>query len=300
MNFKKRSEEKLQRSKIIHIMSDIIGGNYGGEDIAGSKRTAMAGQWQTPPVLCYPSSSSQPQLHVPDSSAEYAQALQEAYRKGAEAASRMAQQQQIPTAASCPNFSTGVGFSQSATRVDFTSVEEESAETINLERKVHTSLHHPPPPPHHHQNEAMMSNTDMMSVVPPNTLSSSMPPPPPPSARIHPNTQQHQSLVSMHHSSQHTNDLPNPHFGVAPSPSYLETTMTSNSNDNKTSTILASRPLAETIKQVPGRSLSMPDMTTYTAEAEEEKRLKRLARNRASARLRRLRKKNLVSLLTSM
>ena len=36
-------------------------------------------------------------------------------------------------------------------------------------------------------------------------------------------------------------------------------------------------------------------MSTYTAEAEEEKRLKRLARNRASARLRRLRKKNLVS-----
>lgn len=35
-------------------------------------------------------------------------------------------------------------------------------------------------------------------------------------------------------------------------------------------------------------------MSTYAAEAEEEKRLKRLARNRASARLRRLRKKNLV------
>lgn len=35
-------------------------------------------------------------------------------------------------------------------------------------------------------------------------------------------------------------------------------------------------------------------MSTYTQEAEEEKRLKRLARNRASARLRRLRKKNLV------
>lgn len=40
----------------------------------------------------------------------------------------------------------------------------------------------------------------------------------------------------------------------------------------------------------------MPDMSTYAAKAndEESKRLKRLARNRASARLRRLRKKNLV------
>jgi len=36
-------------------------------------------------------------------------------------------------------------------------------------------------------------------------------------------------------------------------------------------------------------------MTSYAAQAEDEKRQKRLARNRASARLRRLRKKNLVS-----
>jgi hypothetical protein len=45
------------------------------------------------------------------------------------------------------------------------------------------------------------------------------------------------------------------------------------------------------------RSVSLPDMQSYAARAqiEEEKRKKRLARNRASARLRRLRKKNLVS-----
>lgn len=42
------------------------------------------------------------------------------------------------------------------------------------------------------------------------------------------------------------------------------------------------------------RSMSLPDMTSYGAQQEEEKRQKRLARNRASARLRRLRKKNLV------
>lgn len=45
---------------------------------------------------------------------------------------------------------------------------------------------------------------------------------------------------------------------------------------------------------VPARAMSLPDMTTYAAQQEEEKRQKRLARNRASARLRRLRKKNLV------
>ena len=46
-----------------------------------------------------------------------------------------------------------------------------------------------------------------------------------------------------------------------------------------------------------GRSVSMPDISSYAAQqdAEEAKRRKRLARNRASARLRRLKKKNLVS-----
>lgn len=47
----------------------------------------------------------------------------------------------------------------------------------------------------------------------------------------------------------------------------------------------------------PARTMSLPDMTTYAAQQEEDKRQKRLARNRASARLRRLRKKNLVSVL---
>ena len=46
------------------------------------------------------------------------------------------------------------------------------------------------------------------------------------------------------------------------------------------------------------RSISLPDMARYAARAnaEDNKRKKRLARNRASARLRRLKKKNLVSL----
>ena len=50
---------------------------------------------------------------------------------------------------------------------------------------------------------------------------------------------------------------------------------------------------------VGNRSVSLPDMSSYAAHAndEEEKRKKRLARNRASARLRRLKKKNLVSFL---
>jgi hypothetical protein len=41
----------------------------------------------------------------------------------------------------------------------------------------------------------------------------------------------------------------------------------------------------------------LPDMSAYAEQAEKEKRRKRLERNRASAKLRRLRKKNLVSSL---
>ena len=51
-------------------------------------------------------------------------------------------------------------------------------------------------------------------------------------------------------------------------------------------------------RQMGPRSISMPNMNMSLmdkANDEEAKRLKRLARNRASARLRRLRKKNLVS-----
>lgn len=55
-------------------------------------------------------------------------------------------------------------------------------------------------------------------------------------------------------------------------------------------------PSAAVVMQGQPRSVSLPDMSSYAAraDAEEAKRRKRLARNRASARLRRLRKKNLV------
>lgn len=53
-------------------------------------------------------------------------------------------------------------------------------------------------------------------------------------------------------------------------------------------------PPSQQEQQQQQRSVSLPDMSTYAVQAEEEKRQKRLARNRASARLRRLRKKNLV------
>jgi hypothetical protein len=53
-------------------------------------------------------------------------------------------------------------------------------------------------------------------------------------------------------------------------------------------------PVATPATFSPPRTMSLPDMTQYAAQQEDDKRQKRLARNRASARLRRLRKKNLV------
>jgi alkanesulfonate monooxygenase SsuD/methylene tetrahydromethanopterin reductase-like flavin-dependent oxidoreductase (luciferase family) len=59
---------------------------------------------------------------------------------------------------------------------------------------------------------------------------------------------------------------------------------------------LPPQPVQSNLKPVQ-QSMSMPDISSYHQKAatdEEEKRKKRLARNRASARLRRLKKKNLV------
>jgi hypothetical protein len=61
------------------------------------KRQALKGQWETPPVMEKFSSSTQSALHttpdplnipIPDSTADYAKALQDAYRRGAQAAAR--------------------------------------------------------------------------------------------------------------------------------------------------------------------------------------------------------------------
>ncbi|KAL7530244.1 hypothetical protein ACHAXR_003381 [Thalassiosira sp. AJA248-18] len=67
-------------------------------------------------------------------------------------------------------------------------------------------------------------------------------------------------------------------------------------------TVISSNASRETLTKPPppvSHSKSMPDMSSYQAtlthvDDEEDKRKKRLARNRASARLRRLKKKNLV------
>eukprot|EP00535_Pseudo-nitzschia_heimii_P000198 CAMPEP_0197184888 /NCGR_PEP_ID=MMETSP1423-20130617/10785_1 /TAXON_ID=476441 /ORGANISM="Pseudo-nitzschia heimii, Strain UNC1101" /LENGTH=555 /DNA_ID=CAMNT_0042635825 /DNA_START=325 /DNA_END=1992 /DNA_ORIENTATION=+ len=302
------------------------------------KLRALAGQWKTPPVPIYASMKEnrvqdqeirQQQPHptlpggndnarseelvttsslqnLPDNSEEYAKALQEAYRKGAEAAARMAQHQQhIPSAASCPNFSTGASQQQkqpnSATpaaannRITAHIDENAIATTSNAYQLNHQM--HPIP------------RQQMKSTIP-DPLSTSMPPPLPQSTGS--------AAIQHHHHPPQTQTqtqiayAPQQQAFLQPQQSQQQYIVTSQQHQpQQMTTAPISQPVAapsvaprhpRSIKaaapkqpqQQPGRSLSMPDMSSYAAEAEEEKRLKRLARNRASARLRRLRKKNLV------
>ena len=231
-------------------------------DAAAAKRQALTGQWRTPPLPVFPSMSvpaaaaaghhhhyqqqeqqqvMEPSIDIamnvqhpgaphnitlPESTDDYAKALQEAYRRGAQAAAAMQQQQQVSTtmsnAVSCPNFhqhlplgttktTTTTAHESFTTNVPTTTVTTEQQQPIRLLA------------PNPLTNNNMILGGGGVGVV----------------------------------ALPHSSSLP----------------------ENSTS-----------------RSFSLPDMASYAARAqvEEEKRKKRLARNRASARLRRLRKKNLV------
>lgn len=100
-------------------MSSENTNNTAAEIAESNKRAALAGQWRTPPLPVFPTSGDPnsandiplpPINELPDTTEDYAKALQEAYRRGAEAAAKMAsvQQQQQPTSmistVSCPDF----------------------------------------------------------------------------------------------------------------------------------------------------------------------------------------------------
>jgi hypothetical protein len=274
---------------IVHLDCENMSNNHipDADELAANKRAALAGQWRTPPMPVYPTgyraptsivaspapapaTVPEPELPnpttIPTNSDEYAKALQEAYRKGAEAAARMAQQQipqqqipqqqipqqQIPqqhlqTAASCPEFSV---------QDERPSPFPVHPTAIPIPDHLASSSMPPPPPQHPHG----YSNATQL-----HTLSTVTPPPPP--------THYSAPLPATAHQP------PPPHYATVTAPPQAGTP-------------------ASTVPQNPSqaRSMSMPDMASYAVQAEEEKRQKRLARNRQSARLRRQRKKNLVSI----
>jgi hypothetical protein len=344
------------------------------------KRTALAGQWRTPPTPFFPSGGTTgtnlqidhsppagvsvslplsttmstavengtPHPSLPNSTEDYAKALQEAYRRGAEAAARAAavavqqqqqQQQQLASVASYPDFAP---LTISAATNDNTSALQPQSQ---------------PPPPS--GTTAMGFPSDTSSLVPPPSMTTGnimATTAPVDATNYAPYSIEQQSLpfqVVHHHHHHHM--LPAPPSnnstvagmtGLSPdivavdpsamistaavttsSPIVSSLSLGTNPTDIQPINVLESPPPLTTLhqpstdltglsraanptpilpttattqletakqQQQQQRSVSLPDMSSYAAQQEDEKRQKRLARNRASARLRRLRKKNLV------
>jgi len=273
-----------------------------------NKRTALAGQWRTPPLPVFPTSTSAPlqqsapQLadapgsqpmappaSLPHNSEDYAKALQEAYRRGAEAAAAMAAQQpHMAPSVSCPNF-------QMAPAPPLVAQQQQQVQPSRSEEQPAPAYAHaPPPPPTYHSQYATTADPNLLHH---NHAA------PPGHAPHEQQQQQHQThpgaLVYAQHSQTYVASaangapvaaapVPNPLTSMPPPPPQAPTTTAPSTVESNSSA------QQQHNHQQQQRSVSMPDMSSYAQQAEEEKRQKRLARNRASARLRRLRKKNLV------
>mmetsp|Transcript_34544 Transcript_34544/g.83389 ORF Transcript_34544/g.83389 Transcript_34544/m.83389 type:complete len:547 (+) Transcript_34544:158-1798(+) len=303
--------------------------------LSANKRAALAGQWRTPPAPAYASggsASAASQVSVkqemaaptditapqtlPGSSEDYAKALQEAYRKGAEAA-RLAQQgpassasppppppATLHSAASCPDLTA---------TTNITDVPDPLAGGVIASGAPAASSTLPPRPEpvYHHQQQQHPQAPQQVILQhvqyaqPPTTMqqqppqqqfvatTAAAPLPPQTVVYMHP-TSPHPPTVataSVHHAAAVPKTHPVPptttSSGGVVSATAAPTTAAAASSAESSPAVSSSMPTMRT-------AVSMPDMSSYAAKSEEEKRRKRLARNRASARLRRLRKKNLV------
>jgi hypothetical protein len=246
------------------------------------KRVALAGQWRTPPTPFFAGRPMEAAAEVPaatttitvpiieeviappslpHSTEDYAKALQEAYRRGAEAAARAAA---LAHATSCPDF---------------------------MEVAAPASVMAPPPaptiataasfPPTHPQSVHSSSSSGSAGMVPMDTTTGGG------------DTLSGGGGVQVVHHHHHHHILPpeTAHTSVASMPR-PPSAVSQVSSTHPPPIVIQSKVATTTTQQQ--RSVSLPDMSSYAAQQEEEKRQKRLARNRASARLRRLRKKNLV------
>lgn len=211
--------------------------------------------------------------NVPCSTEDYAKALQEAYRRGAEAAARAAASQVVrsdPSALSNMNSTHNlVNLVPAVSCPDFSTTQPILTQPAH-QTQSHVSQHHVAP-----SSTVIPMVQSIPSQFHPMPSSMAMPPPPPVTSSVpDPMQYQHTPMMVHHASVNHVDSgigqppqqqLPQQTFGVQqPQQHYGQ------------------------------RSVSLPDMSSYAVQQEEEKRQKRLARNRASARIRRLRKKNLV------
>jgi hypothetical protein len=243
-------------------------------DRGSAKRQATKGQWQTPPVgEFFPSATAPAEpgvnlavgtLRVPNTSDDYALALQEAYRRGAEAAAAMSikrsSQLPSPTASMNGNVAIAPGNPITTTSAPMQQQVAEAPSAVTS-TAVSTNMGVPTPLAFLESNSATTSAAPFLA----------------PQAEVA-QTQTLGVAGVAPHSTVPQQPVP---INIDPTPIVPENVI--------------SRPI-DLGNQSSMRSFSMPDMSSLNkADDEESKRLKRLARNRASARLRRLRKKNLVS-----
>ena len=269
-----------------------------------AKRQAMKGQWQTPPVgEFFPSAAmastrdvSVPlgDLPVPSTSDDYARALQEAYRRGAEAAAALSQSQKMSSSIPSPMFnvttdrsvpkpSTGISMQYLRSNNVMNSNQTFLPNTVASATPGSTNMGVPTPIPMLDAKSTPQAVSDTVGIRP-SPLASATTSSQSPSVRGTSHTSQIYSQPSVTSIkvdpssvlSENVAGIPSSTVAVPPAKQSMSMSMSSSN-----------------------RSISMPDMSLLEnkVEDEEAKRLKRLARNRASARLRRLRKKNLVCII---
>lgn len=311
-----------------------------------------------------------PPTSLPHSAEDYAKALQEAYRRGAEAAARaaaVAVQQQPPPppqpspspmihVASCPDLvplattttttdilppppminmastSSIHPMSMSAPAASSTSttttmgtlrntastglVVDSTTYTVPVQESsssppppqpmqvqvVHHHHHHhilPAPPNNNNSTTPSVDTTDVGSVtmmIPTTstTMMTSSSSSSSSNVALPMNTDTPNMVISTSHPPPATT-LHQPSTDMTGITAATTTTSSSSSKPNTIPTpMVTTSTTSKQQQQQQQRSVSLPDMSSYAAQQEDEKRQKRLARNRASARLRRLRKKNLV------
>lgn len=246
------------------------------------KRNAKYGQWRTPPQPFFPSStvgttgtvtaSAAVPLAAPSSEVDVSgldlASLQEAYRRGMAAAAALSKHQRETGQIVLGN-------------VDHTCTDGDIISNLNSVQSCPNFMLMPL------QQQAPMNTSTCV------TMTSSQHIPPQPNTT----TQQYVPIV--------------PYAAAAvPGTSTRITTANPTATHHPLASTMSNSTVptipAATAKAIPAvtRSISLPDITkgsasnavgsVPSASTEEEKRIKRLARNRASARLRRLRKKNLV------
>jgi hypothetical protein len=263
-------------------------------------------------------------MELPDSTENYAKALQEAYRRGAEAAAALAAQQQqqqfnLAPSASCPDFQQAYSAPSVTVTEQRTSPPLPASSTgyVAAPQTVVSAPYAPQP---------VVTTSGVAAPHVPSPISA----PTMTTSASHPVLTSY-SLMQMQVSQQQQQQQqqqqpallpPHQHHPMMPPPPAPSTV----SSVTMTSTVVTApappsyqpmqvhaQPAAFAAAAAPAslvrNSLSMPNMSGgagpgvglahhpnpyHAGLVEEEKRLKRLARNRASARLRRLRKKNLV------